>query len=102
MNNLGEVYIQQQQKKTKQKPSDLWSTLYSSVHCTHVFGFCVCLPQDSNDFANIQLTPEQQRQLEMIDNMPLIKERYIPDANMMGDPNDPDLGKDENLFFPDQ
>ena len=51
------------------------------------------LLQDSNDFSNIQLTPEQQRQLELIEKMPLLKETHPGDSTFMSpDLGDPDLG----------
>jgi len=51
------------------------------------------LVQDSNDLANIQLTPEQQRQLEEIEKMPLTMERGMFDLN------DPDVGKTGACVF---
>ena len=51
--------------------------------------------QDSNDFSNIQLTPEQQRQLELIEKMPLLKETRPgePQPGLMpGESADPDIG----------
>ena len=53
--------------------------------------------QDSNDFTNFQLTPEQQRQLDMIEKMPLTKEKPLLDHGMLLDVNDPDIGKLDTL-----
>jgi hypothetical protein len=49
--------------------------------------------QDSNDFPNIQLTPEQQRQLEEIEKMPLTTQRPPSESGLLLDSNDPDVGK---------
>ena len=49
--------------------------------------------QDSNDFSNFQLTPEQQRQLDMIEKMPLTTKRTIQDSDLIPESADPDVGK---------
>ena len=52
--------------------------------------------QDSNDFSNIQLTPEQQRQLELIEKMPLLKETRPGEPHpglVAGESADPDIGQ---------
>lgn len=48
--------------------------------------------QDSSEFPNIQLTPEQQRQLEEIEKMPLTTQRSMSDAGLMVEASDPDVG----------
>ena len=56
--------------------------------------------QDSNDFSNIQLTPEQQRQLELIEKMPLLKETHPGETVPFVTPElgDPDIGKSIMVF----
>ncbi|XP_052230616.1 uncharacterized protein LOC127844448 isoform X3 [Dreissena polymorpha] len=51
--------------------------------------------EDSND---IQLTPEQQRKLEEIEKMPLMKERSMMDPGLGLDPNDPNFAAKRDEF----
>ncbi|XP_052804919.1 histone-lysine N-methyltransferase 2D-like isoform X3 [Mya arenaria] len=53
--------------------------------------------EDSNDVGSMQLTPEQQRQLEEIEKMPLTKEHSMLDSTLI-DINDPDIDAKRQEF----